>query len=193
MPFARASLLPALDDPPIVGGEHQSLFAKFRRYLQLQGVEASMPMFYQDDDAAEGYVGEFILPLAQAIRPPLGIVLSAWLDQRSGRAVRLSVGEGEAEASARNHARGGETVCDKEADLLRALEALDAARKFVAASMLVVDIHDAKAEPVCRTLIAADENLDSAREKLDITRKPEGQALPTGVTRIIDWRRLRKS
>lgn len=101
MPFAlaRVSLLPGPDDPAIVGGAYQSTFGKFRRFLRIRGVEASTPMFYHDDDTESGgYAGEFILPLGQAIRAPLATVLSAWLEARPERAVRLSVGEEEAEA-----------------------------------------------------------------------------------------------
>jgi hypothetical protein len=42
-------------------------------------------MFYQED---EGYVGEFIVPLAQALRPPLRLIVSAWLQRRPGRTVQ---------------------------------------------------------------------------------------------------------
>ena len=100
MPFARArvSLLPGPDDPPIVGGGYQSTFDKFRRFLHIRGVEASTPMFYHEADSESGgYTGEFILPLGQSIRAPLATVLSAWLESRLERAVRLSVGEEEAE------------------------------------------------------------------------------------------------
>ena len=100
MPFARArvSLLPGPDDPPIVGGEYQSMFGKFRRFLRIRGVETSTPMFYHDGDAElGGYAGEFILPLRQASRAPVATVLSAWLEARPERAVRLSVGEEVAE------------------------------------------------------------------------------------------------
>ena len=101
MPFTRAriALLPAPDDAPIISGGYQSMFVKFRRFLHIRGVEASTPMFYHDAEAAEeGYVGEFIVPLGQAIRPPLATVLSAWFEGRPGRAVRLNVGERQVEA-----------------------------------------------------------------------------------------------
>jgi hypothetical protein len=101
MPFARAriALLPSPDDPPIVSNGYQAVFGKFRRFLHIRGVEASTPMFYHDaETAAEGYVGEFVVPLGQAVRPPLATVLSAWFDGRPGRVVRLNVGERHAEA-----------------------------------------------------------------------------------------------
>ena len=114
MPFARAriALLPAPDDPPIVSGGYQAVFGKFRRFLHIRGVEASTPMFYHDaqdhdaEAAAEGYVGEFIVPLGQAIRPPLATVLSAWFGEHPGRAVRLSVGERQVEARSTEQAEG---------------------------------------------------------------------------------------
>ena len=100
MPFARVriALLPSPDDPPIVSNGYQAVFGKFRRFLHIRGVEASTPMFYHDaETVGEGYVGEFIVPLGQTIRPALATVLSAWFDGRPGRAVWLNVGERHAE------------------------------------------------------------------------------------------------
>src|ERR1700677_418703 len=103
MPFARARvvLLPAHDDSRIASDALQSAIGKFRQYLRICGVEVSAPMFYQATDAAAGgYVGEFIVPLPHAIRPPLVMIVSEWLQERAGRPVRLGVGEGGAEAAA---------------------------------------------------------------------------------------------
>ena len=87
-------MLPAPDDPRIDSGAPQSAFGKFRQFLRISGVPVSTPMFYQDDDpVAEGYIGEFIVPLAQALRPPLRLIISAWLEQRPGRIVQLRIGE----------------------------------------------------------------------------------------------------
>jgi len=108
MPFARAhvSLLSAPDDPWIASGTLQSAFDKFRRFLSISGIENVTPMFYQDSDsAAEGYSGEFIIPLTQAGRPPVATILSAWLEGRPGRAVRLSVGESVAVARSTGEAQ----------------------------------------------------------------------------------------
>jgi hypothetical protein len=101
MPFAcvRVSLIPAPDDPSIVSGALQAMFGKFRQFLRVRSVKVSTPMFYHDADAAAGgYVGEFILPLGDAIRPPLATVLSAWFAGRAGRAVGLNIGERQVEA-----------------------------------------------------------------------------------------------
>jgi hypothetical protein len=95
---ARVSLLRSPHDPGIASSALQSAFGKLRRFLHVSGIEASTPMFYQADGGAEGYLGEFIIPLAQAIRPPVARIVTAWLDGRPGRAVRLSVSESESVA-----------------------------------------------------------------------------------------------
>jgi hypothetical protein len=72
--------------PPIASGKLQSIFDKFRRFLRVSGVEVSTPVFYWDQASAEeGRLGEFIVPPGQAIRPPLAMIVTAWLDEREGR------------------------------------------------------------------------------------------------------------
>jgi hypothetical protein len=95
MSFARVrvSLLPSLDDPPIDSGELQSAFGKFRQFLSISTVPVSTPMFYAAETDAEGYVGEFIVPLAQALQPPVRMVVSAWVQLRLGRTVQVRIGE----------------------------------------------------------------------------------------------------
>ena len=70
MSFAgvRISLLSAPDDPPVQNGALQSTFGKFRQFLRICDIPISTPMFYQDIGAAEGYAGEFIVPLPQTRR-----------------------------------------------------------------------------------------------------------------------------
>ena len=97
----RISLLPAPDDPPVDNGALQSTFGKFRQFLRICDIPVSTPMFYQDvetEGAAEGYAGEFVVPLAHSLRPPLILVISAWFLLRPGRTVQLRIGESLAEA-----------------------------------------------------------------------------------------------
>jgi hypothetical protein len=78
----RISLLSAPDDPPVDNGALQSTFGKFRHFLRICDIPVSTPMFYQDietEGAAEGYAGEFIVPLLQTLQPPLSTIVSAWL------------------------------------------------------------------------------------------------------------------
>ena len=95
MPFARVrlSLLPALDDPPIDDDALQTAFDKFQRFLRISAIPVSTPMFYAPETEAGGYVGEFIVPLAQALQPPLRLVVSAWVELRPGRTVHVRIGE----------------------------------------------------------------------------------------------------
>jgi hypothetical protein len=95
MPFARVriSLLPAPDDPPIDSRELQSAFGKFRQFLGISTISVSTPMFYSAETEAEGYVGEFIVPLTQALQPPLRLVVSAWVQLRPGRTAHVRIGE----------------------------------------------------------------------------------------------------
>ena len=123
MAFARArvSLIPAPDDPRIVTGALQSAFGRYRQFLRMSGVEVSTPMYYHGADEAGGYLGEFIIPLAQATRPPLTTVVTAWLGGRAGRTVRLSIGEGQAEAR---------SMAEAESFLRGAQQLLEAAETF---------------------------------------------------------------
>ena len=116
MPFARAhiSLIPASDDPRIASGLLQATFGKVRQFLCVSGLNVSTPMFYDEaDPAAGGYLGEFIVPL-HAIWTPLGLVVSAWLQERPRRAVRLRVGESQAMAHSTQEA---ETFLKREQQL----------------------------------------------------------------------------
>jgi hypothetical protein len=98
MSFAgvRISLLSAPDDPPVDNGALQATFGRFRQFLRVCDIPVSTPMFYQDvgtEGAAEGYAGEFVVPLPQTLLPPLSTIVSAWLEQRPGRTVQLRIGE----------------------------------------------------------------------------------------------------
>jgi hypothetical protein len=109
MPSAgvRISLLSAPDDPPVDTDALQSTFDKFRQFLRICAIPVATPMFYQDvetEGAAEGYAGEFIVPLADSLRPPLRLVVSAWLQLRRGRTVLLRIGESFAEAQSTEQA-----------------------------------------------------------------------------------------
>jgi hypothetical protein len=92
----RISLLSAPDDPPVDNGALQATFGRFRQFLRICDIPVSTPMFYQDvetEGAAEGYAGEFVVPLPQTLNPPLSTIVSAWLEQRPGRTVQLRIGE----------------------------------------------------------------------------------------------------
>jgi hypothetical protein len=107
MSSARAHLflIPARDDPPIGSAVLQSVFGKSRAFLRLHGVAVSTPVFSGEAEmAAGGYVGEFNMSLVQATESSVATVIAAWFEGRSGRTVRLRVGEAEAEARSVNEA-----------------------------------------------------------------------------------------
>ena len=92
------SLVPAPDDHRFVNGALQAIFGNHKRFLHISGLEVLSPMYYHDANVEGGYLGEFIIPLAQATQLPLTTVVTVWLGGRAGRTVRLSIREGQAEA-----------------------------------------------------------------------------------------------
>jgi hypothetical protein len=91
-------LMRSSDDQPLLSAEYQEELQKVRSSLRGQGIEASAPFIVMDSPmGGGGYIGEFIIPLAQAIGPTLGVILVAWLQGRSGRKVRVKIGDVEAE------------------------------------------------------------------------------------------------
>jgi len=93
-------LLQASEEPRITSAPAQAEFGKLRAYLRSRGIPASTSMFYRHDDPnAGGFAGEYVVQLAHAIKPTMETFLVAWLQTRSGRKVRLRVGDAELEAA----------------------------------------------------------------------------------------------
>jgi hypothetical protein len=82
------------DDP-----EFQEELRAFNKSLHSAGVTFSVPRKHFASAGAHGYqVAEYLITLSQAVGPTLGVILVAWLQGRSGRKVRLKIGDVEAEA-----------------------------------------------------------------------------------------------
>lgn len=93
------TLIRAADDGPLNGREVQDAIAGISRELHRSGVRYSQRgMAFDSADAVGFALPEYIIPLAQAVGPTLGVILVAWLQGRAGRKVRLKVGDVEAEA-----------------------------------------------------------------------------------------------
>lgn len=92
-------LVPGSADPPERSEEYQGELERAYEAMKARGI-AVQPRVVVRKSAGGGasFVGEFIVPLAQAIGPTLGVVLVAWLQGRSGRKVRMKVGDIEVEA-----------------------------------------------------------------------------------------------
>jgi hypothetical protein len=95
----QISLIRSLDDPELGSDLMQSKFGEFYKSFEANGVKVS-PTYYVFDSAngGGGLVGEYLIPLAQAVGPMLGGALVAWLKGQSGRKVRVRIGELEIEA-----------------------------------------------------------------------------------------------
>ncbi|SDN00205.1 hypothetical protein SAMN05216360_10531 [Methylobacterium phyllostachyos] len=74
-------------------------------------------MAFDSVDAVGFALPEYIIPLAQAVGPTLGVILVAWLQGRAGRKVRLKVGDVEAEARTADEV---ERLLNKAAEMQRA-------------------------------------------------------------------------
>ena len=90
---ARLSLVRAADDAALGSAALQAMFTKCRAFLRLRGVEAAMPMFYDDEERRSGYLGEIIVPIHHAVDPAIQTIVDAWFEGPAERAVRLRVGE----------------------------------------------------------------------------------------------------
>jgi hypothetical protein len=95
----EVALRRAPDDPPVNDPKFQEGLREFSKSLRTAGVTYSQRAMAFDSVDALGYpLPEFLVTLSQAIGPTLGVILVAWLQGRSGRKVRVKIGDVEAEA-----------------------------------------------------------------------------------------------
>jgi hypothetical protein len=94
----RLFLQAAPDEPSVGAPESQAGLREFSAALRAAGINASERVYVRDAAGDVSLLGEFGIPLAQAIGPTLGVVLVSWLQGRAGRKVRIKIGDIEAEA-----------------------------------------------------------------------------------------------
>ncbi|MBI2715771.1 MAG: hypothetical protein HYX37_15170 [Rhizobiales bacterium] len=100
VPEVKISLVRSSDDPPLFAAESQAELRSVRSAFRDKGIEAAAPFMTMDAvDASGGYIGEFIIPLAQIVGPVIAGIVGAWLQARSGRKVRVKVKDIEIEAT----------------------------------------------------------------------------------------------
>ncbi len=88
----------APDEAPTFSAEGQAALWKVVSALHDHHVDADTPVMARDSaDAVGGYTGEIVV-LLQAVSPVLTGILGAWLQSKTGRKVRLKVGDVEVEA-----------------------------------------------------------------------------------------------
>lgn len=86
----KIRLVGSSDDPPLFSPETQADIQGVRNALRNDGIDAAAPFMVVDSaDAGGGYLGEFIIPLAQFGAPAIAVIVGAWLRGRFGRKVRV--------------------------------------------------------------------------------------------------------
>jgi hypothetical protein len=96
----QISLIAASDDAPAFSAEYQAEMHRFIERVRATDIEIqTFSMAMDAVDAQGGIIGEFLIPLAQAIGGlGIGGVIGAWLNSRSGRRVELKFGDIEVKA-----------------------------------------------------------------------------------------------
>jgi hypothetical protein len=89
----------ARTDPKERDPRYQEELRQFSQSLRTVGTVVAQRGVAFDSVNVRGYpFGEFVVSLTDAIGPTLGDILASWLQHRSGRSIRIKVGEFEAEA-----------------------------------------------------------------------------------------------
>lgn len=75
----------ATDDPPLFSSETQTELRGVRDAFRAESIDASAPFMVMDSPGAGGgYIGEFIIPLAQIGIPAVAGIVGAWLHGKFG-------------------------------------------------------------------------------------------------------------
>jgi hypothetical protein len=86
----KIALVRSSDDPTLFSSEFQTEVQNMRSSFRQQGIEADTPFMVMDAPAAGGgYLGEFIMQVAQIGVPAVAGIVGAWLHGRFGRKVRV--------------------------------------------------------------------------------------------------------
>jgi len=93
-------LAAAPDDPAVADPEYQRGLRAVSGALRDAGILYSQRRMTFDADGAAGYsVGQYVISLAQVAGPVIGVAVGAWITARSGRKLRIKVGDIELEAN----------------------------------------------------------------------------------------------
>src|ERR1700689_2224507 len=103
MPDLTVTLIPAPDDPSLRTPAYQAELRRFHEHLTSNGVTVStyaisLREAWAPESLPATYLGDFTIKLVGLIGPPLIAGIAGWLHGRSGRRVRMKVGEIEVEA-----------------------------------------------------------------------------------------------
>ena len=96
----RLTFVRSKDDDTSFSPGYQIELKHFYNLVRTEGIRASAVAFsIVSGGDRSGLIGEFIVPLAHAISPVLGIAAIAWLQGRNGRTLRLKAGDLEVEVN----------------------------------------------------------------------------------------------
>ena len=90
----------APDDPAVADPEYQRGLRAVSGALREAGILSAQRRMTFDADGAAGYsLGQYIISLAPVAGPVIGVAVGAWITARSGRKLRIKVGDIEMEAN----------------------------------------------------------------------------------------------
>lgn len=92
-------LAAAPDDPAVADPEYQRGLSAVGEALREAGILSAQRRVTFDAVGAAGYsVGQYIIALAPVAAPVIGVAVGVWITARSGRKLRIKVGDIELEA-----------------------------------------------------------------------------------------------
>lgn len=95
----RLTLVRAPDDEASFSPGYQRELRQFYNLARAEGGTVGPVTFTMDSvEGGNGLVGEFIIPFTPVATPTLNAAASAWLKGRTGRRLRLKIGDAEVEA-----------------------------------------------------------------------------------------------
>ncbi len=96
----RLTLVRATQDEASFSPGYQAELRQFYSLARAEGDVIVAVGFETDGQGGgDGFVGEFLLPVMQAIGPSLVAAARAWVQGRAGRKLRLRIGDTEIESS----------------------------------------------------------------------------------------------
>ncbi|ETK22713.1 hypothetical protein H096_14088 [Pseudomonas sp. FH1] len=89
----------APDDAAAFGVDYQAELRELKQQAEGAGIQIS-PSFavFDSPSASGGLTGEFIVSVAQAVGPVVTTLIAVWISRKTGRKLRLKVGDNEFEA-----------------------------------------------------------------------------------------------
>lgn len=93
-------LMRAPDDAAAFGADYQAELRVFKEQAEALGLKLSPRIAVFDSlSASGGLTGEFIVSVAQGVGPIVTTLVAVWISRKSGRKLRLKIGDTEFEGN----------------------------------------------------------------------------------------------